>query len=258
MSVTIHVIRHAQGPHNVTVQARMTPDPHLTAEGLQQCARVQQTFPFAIDAIISSPQRRTIQTALICFGSFVAGGLRPQLLADLQEPGNLPCNVGVDLKTLEQEYGPIINTDNLDDHWYRTTTALSSDPTQIAERAQRARRVIRERAVSMLQSVEGQPGNHDIHIAVVTHSIFIPFLTGDYSGGTRFFRNAEWRSYTFSDLKGTDDIAALVETDQSLQRRGATRPQPTQNVAGRNAIISRVLDRAERKSSLLPPAPQAP
>ncbi|KAI1659114.1 histidine phosphatase superfamily [Daldinia decipiens] len=243
MPVTIHIVRHAQGPHNVLHEALTMRDPFLTAEGLQQCARVKQTFPFTIDAILSSPQRRAIQTGLICFGQFVAGGLRIDLHADLQETGNIPCNVGVDIPTLEKEFGAVINTDNLEDNWYRTGAGLSSDPAHLRARARQARNYIREYALSMLQSVEGQPGHQpDIHIAVVTHSIFIPFLTGDFSGGLNYFRNAEWRSYTFSDLEGTDKNAVLMETDQSLQRRGATRPSLNQNVAGQTSISNHILN----------------
>ncbi|KAI0130974.1 histidine phosphatase superfamily [Daldinia grandis] len=255
MSVTIHIVRHAQGPHNVSREAVQFRDPYLTAEGLQQCAGVQKRFPFNIDLIISSPQRRAIQTALICFGKFVAAGLRIELLADLQEAGgNLPCNVGVDVATLEKEFGPVIITDSLDDNWHQT--GLSSDPAHLRERAQRARVDIREVALDMFQSPGSQSSSQDIHIAVVTHSIFIPYLTSDFSGGMNYYRNAEWRSYMFGDLKGTDNIAALVETDQSLQRRGATRPSASQNVTGQDSISAYVLNEAQRAPELLPPTPK--
>ncbi|KAI1644134.1 histidine phosphatase superfamily [Daldinia loculata] len=254
MSVTIHIVRHAQGPHNVSHDALMMRDPFLTAEGLQQCARVQQTFPFTIDAIISSPQRRAIQTALICFGQFVAGGIQVDLHADLQETGSIPCNVGVDVPTLEKEFGGTINTDNLDDNWHRT--GLYSDPTQLRARAMRVRRDIREYAVSMLEGIKNQPRNQDMHLAVVSHSIFIPFLTGDFSGGVNYFRNAEWRSYTFRDLRGTDENAALVETDQSLLRRRGTRPSASQNAAGQASISTHVRNEGRQGPNLSTPTPK--
>ncbi|KAI1799240.1 histidine phosphatase superfamily [Daldinia bambusicola] len=222
MSVIIHLTRHAQGPHNIVTWGSDIRDPFLTAEGLQQCARVQQTFQFALSGIISSPQRRAIQTALVCFAPAVGEGLQIDLLADLQEVGSAPVCTGMDIATIEDDFGAVVNTDYLEEDWYQTTSALSDNPDDIRERARRARVAIREYALHVLESDEGASAEGDIHIAVVTHSMLIPYLT-DGVDKREYFDNAEWRAYVFTDIRGTDTEATIVETDHSLYRRGARR-----------------------------------
>ncbi|OTB12036.1 hypothetical protein K445DRAFT_26072 [Daldinia sp. EC12] len=239
MSVTIHIIRHAQGPHNVVREAYWTRDPFLTAEGMQQCARVQRSFPYTLTGIISSPQRRAIQTALISFAWSIGNGVIVDLMADLQEVGDAPCCVGMDIPTIENDFGPVVNTDHLDENWFKT--GLSSNPNDVAERARRARRAIREFAVGMLENEDGSTPKENLHIAVATHSLLIPHLTGDgrdHTGQVRYFANAEWRSYMFGDIYGTDNDAVLVETAESLQRRGTSRQSPVNNSNSQNSVAT--------------------
>ncbi|KAI8959547.1 histidine phosphatase superfamily [Daldinia sp. FL1419] len=237
MSLTVHIIRHAQASHNVDRKARDVLDTYLTTLGLQQCAQVQRSFPHPLHAIISSPQRRAIQTALLCFGPAVVRGLEIELLAELQEVGSHPACRGVGIGVLENEFGTVVNTDGLADNWEQT--GLSTDPKDVAERARYSRCYVREAGVWILDHTEEQ----HVQIAVVTHSLLIPFITNDYSQGKKYFHNTEWRSYTFKDLRGKDNVAELQETEESLARRGAQRPDEIQNSHGRVIIEEHVASR---------------
>ncbi|KAI1471772.1 histidine phosphatase superfamily [Daldinia caldariorum] len=224
-SVIIHLVRHAQGPHNVVEWGARFRDPFLTAEGLQQCARVQQRFSNILSGIISSPQRRTIQTALVCFPFAIGDGLQIYLLADLQEVGDAPVCVGMDIATIQNDFGPVVNVDYLDENWNQTPLALSFHPQDVMERARRARVAIREFARAVIDNGQGTYDNGSIHLAVVTHSLLIPFLTNELENIT-YFANAECRSYMFTDIRGTDDQATIVETQESIDRRPRPRPAP--------------------------------
>jgi len=61
------LIRHAQGWHNATEDGQLR-DPSLTPKGIKQCAALQEhlrkncSLAEEIEAIVSSPMRRTLET----------------------------------------------------------------------------------------------------------------------------------------------------------------------------------------------------
>ena len=69
MAPKIHLVRHAQGLHNLCAENTKIHDPDLTPLGKQQCAELQKKFPHhhGVDLIVSSPIRRTLYTALLSF-----------------------------------------------------------------------------------------------------------------------------------------------------------------------------------------------
>ena len=65
----LHIIRHAQGYHNVDADIMRDPsglDARLTDEGEQQCASLRQTIArLEPSLIVTSPLTRTVQTAML-------------------------------------------------------------------------------------------------------------------------------------------------------------------------------------------------
>ena len=89
----IHLIRHAQGYHNLNVEGTNIRDPELTAEGEKQSVQLASQFEDlqAIDCVVASPLKRTLWTALVTFRGLLK--LRPDIriiaLPELQETSSL-------------------------------------------------------------------------------------------------------------------------------------------------------------------------
>lgn len=232
MPTYIHLVRHAQGYHNLSYANHALPDPDLTQKGKDQCAALCKTFPFhsKITHLVASPMRRTLYTCLLSFQPSVFDaetnptGKKVVALEELQEVSNLPCDVGSDLSKLESEFGGDGKVDLglLRDGWNDKGFASPNFPTmgKLEERARKSRVFLRELA-------RGQSGKgEEVHIAVVTHGGFLHFLTQDWDGmradvGTGW-QNTEWRSYEFVDEMGSDGEARLRETRVSFRgRRGS-------------------------------------
>ncbi|KOC15330.1 hypothetical protein AFLA70_222g002041 [Aspergillus flavus AF70] len=76
MSPIVHCVRHAQGVHNLSHANHHLSDPELAPLGEEQARALGARF-LALDniqLILSSPQRRAIQTALLAFSSHVGDG----------------------------------------------------------------------------------------------------------------------------------------------------------------------------------------
>ncbi|KAG5980976.1 hypothetical protein E4U55_003430 [Claviceps digitariae] len=221
ISPTIHLVRHAQGYHNVSVANEALPDPDLTPSGECQCSDLRAAFPFHANLVklVSSPMRRTIHTCNLSFGG--PGHLYPIILLDsLQEVSTSPCDTGSGNEVLLEEYGYNIETDRLRDGWTDKTQGMF-EPTMeaLTARAKDARRTLLEIAVD----AEGD-------VAVVTHGGFLHFLTDDWEGipedGATAWTNCMFRSYTFDEHPDDEDDVRLVETYESRRRRQplATKP----------------------------------
>ncbi|KAF2020865.1 phosphoglycerate mutase family protein-like protein [Aaosphaeria arxii CBS 175.79] len=214
----IHLIRHAQGHHNLCIANHSLRDPSLTTLGEQQCSELWTTHASTlknVDLIIASPLRRTLYTALLTFKSHLAANpsLRIVALPDIQETTALPCDTGSSPEALREEFKdyPAVDLSLVQEGWnekhegaYRPRTDL------IARRTARARRFFRE--------CEG------LEVAVVAHGGLMHFLTEDWAGsmagtGTGW-KNCELRTYTFDESgEAASENASLRETDESLKRR---------------------------------------
>ncbi|KAI2632489.1 GNAT domain-containing protein [Hypomontagnella submonticulosa] len=214
---TIHVIRHAQGFHNIDPSCTVR-DPYLTTLGLEQCATVQRNYRHiipSVDAILCSPLRRTIMTALLCFApAIVEGGKIPVLRPELQEVGPHVFNTGSPLEELVKEFGGAINVEGLPPNWFQTTEGQSEDESLLLRRATSARNTIRLHARHQMVT-----NPQDCHIVVVSHADFIPYLVDDFA--SEFYENVEIRSYKFQHgVFSEEGSAGLVETADSKARRG--------------------------------------
>jgi broad specificity phosphatase PhoE len=163
MAPKIHLVRHAQGLHNLCTENTILPDPSLTPKGRQQCTELQKNFPHhrGVDLIVSSPIRRTLYTSLLSFHDDIkTKGLRIIALPELQETTALPCDTGSAPAELANEFaGEPIDFTLVQPGWNDKTAAKwIPEEAAIAKRAQEAREWLYQR-----------PENE---IVVVTHGSF--------------------------------------------------------------------------------------
>lgn len=185
MPVTLHLVRHAQGFHNLSAENEALPDPDLTELGNKQCAGVRASFPAhdKLTHLVASPMRRTIYTCLQSFGpsdddDFQRTALLPVLaLPEIQEVSDNPCDTGSDVARLEEEFRGKVDFSRVPADWTEKKLASSPwEPTveKLEVRARKARIALRELA--------RQSSKEDVHIAAVTHGGFLHFLTDDWFG----------------------------------------------------------------------------
>lgn len=272
MAPIIDIIRHAEAAHNI--QGSHLSDPGLTAEGRQQASRLAAAYPYGnqVARIVASPMRRTIETACRAFRRPIARGARITLLPELQEVNSSPSGTGSPAAVLREVFGEYIDTALLGgEDWYLKgpDTPFAPDATKVDDRARWARIWLRDLARSLAASSSASPSastqrltrsggggvgdedRNELRIVVVTHGEFVHWLTGDFSGVSEHnntgWRNAEVRSFRFAEGDGDGDDATLVETAQSVERRGArsglSPPQPT--LAENMRLRDTAADRAE-------------
>ncbi|CAK4033454.1 Hypothetical predicted protein [Lecanosticta acicola] len=213
MAPTIHCVRHAQGFHNLNVANHSMHDPLLTPLGEEQCRLLQKNFPYhdKIDAVVASPIKRTIYTALLGFGDTInKKNLKVIALPELQETSDLPCDTPSPPEQVAKEFAgqPVDLSlvkpgyDSKRGKWAPTSKAIEI-------RAREARQWFMHRP--------------EKEIVVVTHGGFLHYFTEDWNDNHRFagtgWANTEYRSYTFST--SDPEQAHLIETPESRERRKA-------------------------------------
>lgn len=215
MAPVIDVVRHAQSTHNTTDNLYER-DPDLTSDGESQAFRLGRSYPFmgCVSHIVSSPMRRAIRTALIAFEEKLLAGKQVILLPELQETGVRPCDTGQPPEALEQIYKPQIDISPVERDWFhkKQGSKYVPDVALIEARAREARFFLRELA---------QSGPDDAHIIVVSHGVFLHFLTEDFSGlspcNFTSYGNVTMRSFQFVDPYGVDPDAKMFQTVPSYQ-----------------------------------------
>jgi broad specificity phosphatase PhoE len=150
MAPKIHLVRHAQGLHNLCNENTKIHDPDLTPLGEQQCAELQKHFPHhqGVDLIVSSPIRRTLYTALLSFDNDIkTKKLTIVALPELQETSDLPCDTGSTPAQLANEFASYnIDFAHVQEGWNIKTGKWSAQPDAIKHRAQEAREWLSKRA----------------------------------------------------------------------------------------------------------------
>ncbi|XXG97319.1 hypothetical protein Hte_003615 [Hypoxylon texense] len=234
---TITIIRHAQGLHNIDATAGNLfkkgeprgfniPDPYLTSVGLMQCVEYQERENVhAASLLVASPSKRAIQTALLCYAPALKrlGRYYTTPLVREVNPTHR-CNEYGTAEDLVKEFGSLMRTDML--QWWGEVTENPQEldsmlPEALVRRSFSARSWFQRQ---LKQNIK----DSQYKIVVVTHGEFIPYLTGDFIGG--MWGHCESRTYQFADGTFMDQSAALVETEESLKKRGATRrPSPQEN-----------------------------
>ncbi|EHK23933.1 uncharacterized protein TRIVIDRAFT_215924 [Trichoderma virens Gv29-8] len=224
MAPTIHLVRHAQGYHNLNAENEKLPDPDLTPLGNQQCADLRAAFPHhdQLRGLVASGMRRTLYTCLQSFGTDKLG---PVIALDtLQEVSDAPSDTGSSIEKLAAEFGDKADLSRMREGWNFKGEGSYFEPAldKLATRAREARVALREIATGL---------GDDAHIAVVSHGAFLHFLTEEWHGITNTYptswKNCEYRTFQFVDSTGQDPDAEIRETDESWRRRHGTLKVPT-------------------------------
>jgi broad specificity phosphatase PhoE len=121
MPPIIHCVRHGQGVHNLSHANHHLPDPELTPLGEEQARSLCARYPKLanVQLIVSSPLRRTLQTALLAFPSQLEGGLQVLALPEMQEASNLICDTGRDLPDIKADFEQLpVNFDVVETGWH--------------------------------------------------------------------------------------------------------------------------------------------
>lgn len=107
MPPRVHLVRHAQGLHNISPEGHALLDPQLTDAGKEQCRNLQQDFPpfGSITLILASPIKRALYTALIGFEEQIhRRGLKVIAMPDLQPTSDRLCDTGVSRHEVAREF----------------------------------------------------------------------------------------------------------------------------------------------------------
>ncbi|KAI4187501.1 MAG: hypothetical protein L6R41_002783 [Letrouitia leprolyta] len=236
MAPTIHLVRHAQAVHNLTVANHSMPDPPLTPLGEQQCRDLCAKFPYhsSVKLVVTSPLRRTIQTSLIAFESELSRSTECVALPEVQETSDLPCDTGSDIFAIKEDFkDKPVNFSLVPEGWNNKQGKWAANGDAVAARCREVRRWLKMR--------------DEQAIVVVTHGGLLHYLTEDWTGAGKFqgkkkesfirrtsrnlfpfaygpryigtgWENVEFRSYHFVD--GDDENASIRETEESKQQRG--------------------------------------
>ena len=158
------------GYHNLSVANHQIHDPSLTPFGLEQCRSLAQDFPYheSTRAIVVSPLRRTIYTALNAFKPLIDKGMPVIALPELCETADVPCDTGSDVAVLKEELkDKPVDLSRVKEGWNVKTGKWSAEPAAIEKRAREARQWLKARP--------------EKEIVVVTHGGFLHYFTEDWA-----------------------------------------------------------------------------
>jgi broad specificity phosphatase PhoE len=216
MASKVIIVRHAESVHNVTKDFSQL-DPPLTTLGVEQASSISQKLPAAanIATVISSPLKRAVQTTLAGFSSVldkqyfdessgqgIDGGATLSLDPDLQERSDLPCDTGSSASELAKAF-PELNFDDLGEKWLKKSDWYAASDDAVRERAERTRQ-------NLAKVVLGLENGKRKDIVVVTHGVFMKFLTEDQEID---LPKAGWRAYT---IQKHGEKVVLVAQDDSI------------------------------------------
>jgi len=234
----IHLVRHAQGFHNLGFEFHSLPDPKLTPLGESQCAALQSKhFPpqsqSNISLVTASPLSRTLHTAHLTFSPALSNGkCQPLILAvpDAQETSDFPCDTGSDVDVLRgiiAEQNWKVDLSLVNEGWNIKTVNNRYSPASraIQRRARDARILLRQKARELAEA-----GDEDVEIVLVAHGGYLHYLTDDWEDSDKLagtgWENCEFRTYTFERdfMSDSDEEAYFSETMESRRRRGKDHP----------------------------------
>ncbi|KAL5360166.1 phosphoglycerate mutase-like protein [Aspergillus floccosus] len=232
MPPTVHLVRHAEGLHNLGQEYWSLTDPCLTDKGREQCLQLRNIFPFhsSVELVASLPLSRAIHSA--AEGFLPVFQSRPEqqliLLPDLQEMGKFPCDIGSDVESLKEDLKILdvsIDYSHVNDAWTSKKGRYSPQITAIHDRARSVRHWLSTRS--------------EKQIVLVSHGAFLHFLTDDWEDSyieeATGWRNAEYRTYELHSLHEVSTIShgkssigdvSMKETAESRSRRGKTLAAP--------------------------------
>lgn len=210
MAPTVILIRHGEAEHNATLNYDIR-DPPLTPLGRQQCkdleAHLKKNVPLAdqVEAIITSPFTRTIETTLIGLDWLIQRGIKIEGDALWQENSAKPCDTGSSAETVAEHF-PQVDISNLDPVYPDKSAGT------VYEFSKRAILARGEQCIKNLYHRKEKV------IAVVSHS---GFLRAGVSH--RMYANADFRVFTFREPNTPDSVPCLIESEITAGKGGLGR-----------------------------------
>ncbi|KAF5614201.1 phosphoglycerate mutase [Fusarium subglutinans] len=132
-------------------------------------------------AIVVSPMRRTMQTAMLALGWLVERGVKIEGNADWQENSSKPCDTGSPLSSISPSF-PQVNLSSVDPLWPDKTSPS-------AERYWYTKKSILARGQRALDDLKKRP---EKLIFVVSHAGFLRLGVAGY-----WFFNSDYRVFDF-------------------------------------------------------------
>lgn len=118
-------IRHGQGEHTLDVPKSLhTSDPSLTEEGIIQAKSLKEQFPLSkSDVIITSPTRRTIQTARIWSENIkckkiISPLISPRMFPQNSEWQTLPRDKILSKEIIKEEFADFCIEEEVSSKWW--------------------------------------------------------------------------------------------------------------------------------------------
>ncbi|RTE75741.1 hypothetical protein BHE90_009791 [Fusarium euwallaceae] len=206
MPPTIVLIRHAQALHNLHNNLH---DPPLTDLGIEQCSALRKnlisTFTESTAnpedvAIVVSPMRRTLQTAMLSLDWLVDRGVKIEGSADWQENSDKPCDTGSPISSVSPNFARV-NFSTVDALW----------PDKTSPTAQRYAHTKRDILARGRRALEGLYSRPEKIIFVVSHSGFLRVGVVGF-----WFFNSDYRVFDFEAERGEDGRLKVKQSEATL------------------------------------------
>lgn len=167
-SSTIHLVRHAQGYHQLSRDHPdvQIPDATLSETGIQQAKDFAETFPYhqKTNLLCASPLTRTIQTAQYAFAPELERGLVILAIPEAQEAQDDPSSTGSPASELQAKFSSnVVDFHLLTEDWYRKEGTNAFEDQALRERARQLRWILKNRP--------------EENIVLVTHGLFAHYVT---------------------------------------------------------------------------------
>ncbi|KAF5008009.1 hypothetical protein FDECE_5693 [Fusarium decemcellulare] len=188
-------------------------DPPLTDLGVNQCSHLRKnliaTFSDSVIntddvAIVVSPMRRTLQTAMLSLDWLVERGVKIEGDADWQENSDKPCDTGSAISSVAPDF-PKVNLSTVDALWPDKTPPA-------AQRYAHTKRDILARGRRALKGLRSRP---EKLIFVVSHSGFLRLGVTGY-----WFFNSDYRMFDFEAERGAEDDGVQVKQRETTTSGG--------------------------------------
>ncbi|OQN96972.1 hypothetical protein B0A48_16946 [Cryoendolithus antarcticus] len=196
MPPILHLVRHAEGWHNVADHGEDIHDPFLTPHGEEQCKNLRENFPYPND----------VELLL----AIVDRGQQILLMPLAQEASSTQMDTGSTVEQIKEAFGDLVDTHRAAEvhpHWTKNVGRFGPDAEAQNGRAKELRQFIMARP--------------EKHVVLVSHGSFAHAITGNFTKDgketTRMWENAECRTYTFDE--SSVDKAKIIETEDSKGRR---------------------------------------
>jgi len=198
----IILVRHAQARHNLTKDTSLH-DPVLTELGIEQCKALREALKQRLGeernvAIIASPMKRTLRTALLSLDWLVSCGIPVEADANWQETTADPCNTGTPVAQLEADFLGVR---------FSGVDPAYPDKTSPGSPYAYTRSAVLARARSCVQNLHART---EKVVVVVSHSWFLRVgVTG------RWFMHGDFRVFDFEHSPDTSEAYRLREHEDT-------------------------------------------